>query len=116
MPDRSRGYCPGPEAGIPGSHSPGGESPRLPARDRLALHRIRTPGAGRWESSPTSSTSAHRLLQAGAPPWPESDSPDEVDDVARHRVRLLELQKVPRVLDDEHVSAWQQNPFDPRDV
>ena len=38
----------------------------------IAWHsmRIRTAGAGRWESWPTSSTSAHRPLQAGAPSCP----------------------------------------------
>ena len=38
-----------------------------PARGRTAPRRIRTAGTGRWESWPTSSTSAHRPPPSGAP-------------------------------------------------
>src|SRR6478735_12804690 len=100
----------------PRNHRPDDGFPRPPDRHLLASRRTRTPGAGRWASSPTASTSAHRPLQAGARARPRSDLPDEVDDVARHRIRLLELQEVPRALDDEDVSAGWQNSLHPSNV
>ena len=45
-----------------------------------------------------------------------SGLPDKIDDVLGHHFRLLELQEVPGVLDYKGVTAWRENPLDPRYV
>jgi len=42
--------------------------------------------------------------------------PDEVDDVTRDDVGLIELQEVPAVLDERDLASVGQHPLDPRRV